>query len=316
MVKSTILCDDSETSHLVFPLLAGCDSGHSSIKTTTHKLCNLFYWRKIRRQVKQLVKECDVYHIYKSDLAAYPGLLQPLSIPATIWSSISMDFVEGLLKSQGKTVIFVVVDRLKKYAYFVAFAHPFTAINVAQVFLENIYKLHGLPNTIVSDRDKIFLSTFWKELFKLLQVNLHMSTAYHPQTNGQNEVVEVVDRTLIAREAPIDTMKFHLKRAQDIMKSHANKGRSDRQFKVGDWVYLKLQPHRQVTVRGVRCLKKEFFLVFNNQGVKAVEHVAMLERRLSRKGNATIVFVLVQWSNRSKEDAIWESIKDIHRRFP
>ena len=96
-----------------------------------------------------------------------------------------MDFIEGLPRSNGKTVIFVVVDRLTKYAHFMPLAHPFTAVQVAQVFLDSIYKLHGLPNTIESYRDKVFLSSFWKELFKLLQVQLLMSTAYHPQTDGK-----------------------------------------------------------------------------------------------------------------------------------
>ena len=139
--------------------------------------------------MKQMVRECVVCQRNKPNLAAYPGLLQPLPLPNSIWSHISMDFIESLPKSQGKTVILVVVDRLSKYAHFLPLSHPFTAIDVAQQFLDNIYKLHGLPTTIVSDRDKVFLSTFWKELFKLLQVKLHMSTSYHPQTDGQTEVV-------------------------------------------------------------------------------------------------------------------------------
>lgn len=111
--------------------------------------------------VKQIIQECDVCQRQKPDLSAYPGLLQPLPIPSTIWSSISMDFIEGLPSSHGKTFIYVVVDRLSKYAQFIALQHPFTASVVAQAFLDNVYKLHGLPTTIISDRDKIFLSYFW-----------------------------------------------------------------------------------------------------------------------------------------------------------
>ena len=100
---------------------------------------------------------------------------------------MSMDFAEGLPKSQGYSVIMVVVDRLTKYAHFVPVKHPYTASSIAQLFMDHIVKFHGLPHSIVSDRDTIFVSTFWKELFKLYRVKLAMSTAYHPQSDGQRE---------------------------------------------------------------------------------------------------------------------------------
>ncbi|GKC05854.1 retrotransposable element Tf2, partial [Tanacetum coccineum] len=112
----------------------------------------------------------------------------PLPILKLVWAEISMDFIEGLHSSNGKTIIFVVVDRLNKYAYFVPLSHTFTDAQIGQVFLENVYKLYGLPKVIVSDRDKVFLSLFWKELFKALQVILHLTTPYHPQSDGQTEV--------------------------------------------------------------------------------------------------------------------------------
>jgi len=98
-----------------------------------------------------------------------------------------MDFVEGLPKSDDYSVIVVVVDRLTKYAHFLPTKHPYTASMIAKLFLDTIVKLHGLPKTIVSDRDPIFLSNFWKELFRIYQVKLAMSTAYHPQSDGQTE---------------------------------------------------------------------------------------------------------------------------------
>jgi hypothetical protein len=93
-------------------------------------------------------------------------------------------------QSQGnKSVIMVVVDRLSKYAHFCTLPHPFTPTLVAQAFMDQIFKLHGMPTSIVSDRDPTFTSKFWQELFKLQGTQLQLSTSYHPQTDGQTEAV-------------------------------------------------------------------------------------------------------------------------------
>lgn len=185
--------------------------------------------------------------------------------------------------------------------------------------MDSVFKLHGMPKNIVSDRDSIFLSQFWKELFKLQKVNLHFSTAYHPQSDGQTEVVnrcieqylrcmcgeypkewaswlalaefwyntnyhsaikttpfevlygqqppthvpylpgfstvDAVDRSLVAREKLIHNLKHHLKAAKHRMKQMADKKRTDREFQVGDWVYVKLQPYKQHSLRSHHCQK-------------------------------------------------------------
>jgi hypothetical protein len=100
-----------------------------------------------------------------------------------------MDFIEGLPKSEGYNVILVVVDHFTKYAHFIPLKHPYTAISVARVLFDIVVKLHGLPQSIVSDRDKVFTSSVWKELFKLMGVQLHLSTAYHPQTDSHTKRV-------------------------------------------------------------------------------------------------------------------------------
>ena len=100
-----------------------------------------------------------------------------------------MDFIEGLSMSQGKNTIFVVVDRLSKSEYFMSLSHPFLAKTVAERFIEGIFKLHGMSKSIVSDRDPIFISKFWQEVFKMSCTKLSMSLAYHPQSDGQTEVI-------------------------------------------------------------------------------------------------------------------------------
>jgi hypothetical protein len=99
-----------------------------------------------------------------------------------------MDFIIGLPKSRNKSVIMEIFDRLSKYAHFCTLQHPFTASTMAQIFMYQVFKIHGMPHSIVSDRDPTFTSNFWQELFKQ-GTQLHLSTTYHPQTDGQTEVV-------------------------------------------------------------------------------------------------------------------------------
>jgi transposase InsO family protein len=98
-----------------------------------------------------------------------------------------MDFIEGLPRSKGKDVILVVVDRLTKYAHFLTLTHPLTTHQVATLFMDNIFKLHGPPKVIVSDRDKIFTSKIWQDIFTALKVDLHFSTSYHPESDSQTK---------------------------------------------------------------------------------------------------------------------------------
>ncbi|KAJ3684964.1 hypothetical protein LUZ61_014128 [Rhynchospora tenuis] len=161
--------------------------GHSGINVTYHKLKRYFYWPQLKQFVHDYITSCHTCQINKGEHTAYPRLLQPLPIPSEAWQSLGLDFITGLPKSMGKDVILVVVDRFTKYGYFIALAHPFTASTVAQAFLDNIYKLHGLPQNLISDRDPIFTSTFWRELMCKIGVQLNLSTTYQPQSDGQTE---------------------------------------------------------------------------------------------------------------------------------
>jgi hypothetical protein len=105
------------------------------------------------------------------------------------WQIVSLDFIEGLPKSGQFNCILVVVDKFSRYAHFIGLQHPFTAQTVAQAYMDNVYKLHSLPESIISDRDKVFTSKFWTELFRRSDTQLRMSSSYHPQTDGQTERV-------------------------------------------------------------------------------------------------------------------------------
>ena len=144
------------------------------------------------RMKQDIQKYCEKHTVCQRNkpLALTPaGLLMPPQIPHRVWEDISMGFIEGLPKSASYEVILVVVDQFSNYAHFLTLKHPFDAKTVADLFTKEIVRLHGFPQSIVSDKDEIFLSHFWNELFCLAGTKLNRSTAYHPQTDGQTEVV-------------------------------------------------------------------------------------------------------------------------------
>ena len=143
----------------------------------------------MKNKVQQYIRGYEVCQRCKYETQSPASLLQPLPIPIAMWSDLSRDFIGGLPKSQGYGTIMVVVDRLSKYAHFIPLTHPYSAKEVAEVFLKEVVRLHGFPTSIVFDRDRIFVSSFWFELFKLSSPKLKFSLAYHPQMDGQTEVV-------------------------------------------------------------------------------------------------------------------------------
>lgn len=163
--------------------------GHSGQQATYQRLKKLFSWTGQKQAVKEYVQQCLTCQQAKHELCKTPGLLQPLPLPKGPWQDVTMDFITGLPKSEGYEVIMVVVDRYTKFAHFIPLKHPFTASVVAKAFMQQVVRLHGVPLTITSDRDPIFTSKSWQELFTQLDTQLNMSTANHPQTDGQTERV-------------------------------------------------------------------------------------------------------------------------------
>jgi hypothetical protein len=117
--------------------------------------------------IRTFAAKCDTSQCNKGKTVKPPDTLQPLPLPPTIWMDIYMDFIIGLPKLGNNSVIIVVVDRLSKYAHLCCLQYLFTTSTVAQFFMDNIFKLHGMPHSIVSDHDPTFTSNFWQELFSL-----------------------------------------------------------------------------------------------------------------------------------------------------
>lgn len=165
------------------------NTGHLGITKTINRIKPKYYWKALRSDIIRYVKSCEC-QMSKASNQKPAGLLQPLDPPDTQWTHITMDFVTPLPQSsQGHNEIFVVVDRLSKMVRIVPLKPNLNALKIAQLFKDNIYRPHGIPLNIISDRDPIFLSKFWKELFRLLGTKLSPSSSFHPQTDRQSEIL-------------------------------------------------------------------------------------------------------------------------------
>ena len=129
------------------------------------------FWDGLKYDIQKFVAECLVCQQNKFETIKTSGLLQPLYFPSQHWEEISMDFIIGLPNSEGKSFIMVVVDRLTKYAHFIALSHPFKSSTICTTFMETIQKLHGYPKIILSDIDPIFLEIFGRNYFLVWVLN-------------------------------------------------------------------------------------------------------------------------------------------------
>ncbi|KAL0534457.1 hypothetical protein IC582_028748 [Cucumis melo] len=163
-------------------------SMHPSSTKMYQDLKRIYWWRNMKREVAEFVSRCLVCQQVKAPRQKPAGLLQPLSIPEWKWENVSMDFITRLPRTlRGFTMIWVVVDRLTKSAHFVMGKSTYTASKWAHLYMSEIVRLHGVPVSIVSDRDARFTSKFWKGLQTAMGTRLDFSTAFHLQTDGQTE---------------------------------------------------------------------------------------------------------------------------------
>ena len=192
-------------SELISMILNEAHCSRMSIHPGSTKMYNdlkrRFWWHGMKRDISDFVSRCLICQQVKAEHQVPSGLLQPIMIPEWKWDRVTMDFVSGLpLSASKKDAIWVVVDRLTKSAHFIPVRTDFSLDKLAELYVYQIVRLHGVPVSIVSDRDPRFTSRFWKKLQEALGTKLHFSTAFHPQTDGQSErIIQMLEDMLRCR---------------------------------------------------------------------------------------------------------------------
>ncbi|MCO5573974.1 hypothetical protein L7F22_027752 [Adiantum nelumboides] len=194
LTRKTMLC---VTQPLREKVMTECHcplfTGHRGIATTVKGVERYFYWPRLKKDVEEFVRSCLVCQKVKFDRLKAQGLLQPLPIPTHPWESIAMDFIFDLPRTQsGHDGIWTVNDRFSKQAHFIPVKKTVKPDHLARLFVAQIFRLHGMPETVVSDRDPRFTRVFWKAIWENIGKRLQFSSSFHPQTDGQSKIANSV----------------------------------------------------------------------------------------------------------------------------
>ncbi|GJP54247.1 hypothetical protein CLOM_g13357 [Closterium sp. NIES-68] len=186
-------------------------AGHFGSNKTLTGIAKHYYWPHMADDVQKFVTSCATCQRMKSSKQKKAGLLQPLPVPEQPWQVVSLDFITGLPPtSSGHDAILVVIDKFSKMGHFIPTHTTARTEETAQLFVRHIISQHGIPTTLISDRDPKFTSKFWKELMSLLGTKLAMSSAYHPQTDGQTERLNQIVEQLLRAACKDDISKWDL----------------------------------------------------------------------------------------------------------
>ncbi|GKD94910.1 putative reverse transcriptase domain-containing protein [Tanacetum coccineum] len=288
---------------------------HPGVDKMYHDLRDLYWWPGMKRDIAEYVSRCLTCSKIKAEHQKPSGLHQQPEIPEWKWEKITMDLVTKLPRSScGYDAIWVIVDRLTKSAHFLPIREDYKTEKLARIYINKIVARHGVPVSIISDRDGRFASHLWQALQKALGTKLHMSTAYHPETDGQSErtiqtledmlqacVMDfggIEESQLIGPEImqemteKIIQIKEMLKTARSRQKSYADKRRKPLEFKVGDRVLLKVSPWN-----GVVRFGKKGKLAPRYVGPCA-STIEIVERDVKKLKRRRIPLVKVRWNSR------------------
>ncbi len=188
-------------------------AGHGGAKCTTTFLKKSYYWPNLKDNAEEYVKICLTCKQNQTFNKKQTGLLQPLPILEGLWESVSMDFMVSLPPSRGFDAIMVVVDRFSKMAHFIRTKDEAMAQKKGRLFFTHVFKHHGLPKDIVSNRNPKFISKFWRALWKRMGSELKMNISFRPQTDGQIERVNIMIQQFLSNYVAVDQQDWvdHLK---------------------------------------------------------------------------------------------------------
>ncbi|KAI3754594.1 hypothetical protein L1987_54381 [Smallanthus sonchifolius] len=233
-------------------------SVHPGADKMYHDLKEFYWWPGMKKDIALYVGKCLTCSKVKAEHQKPSGLLQQPEIPQWKWEQISMDFITKLPRtSSGHDSIWVIVDRLTKSAHFLPIREDYKMEKLSRLYINEVVTRHGVPLSIISDRDSRFTSRFWQSLQKALGTRLNLSTAYHPQTDGQSErTIQTLEDMLHAQITgpeliqettdKILQIQERLKASRDHQKSYADNRRKPLEFQVGDRVLLKVSPWKGV----------------------------------------------------------------------
>nr|GEZ82906.1 retrotransposon protein, putative, Ty3-gypsy subclass [Tanacetum cinerariifolium] len=292
----------------------------------------------MKRDIAEYISRCLTCSKIKAEHQKPSGLLQQPEIPEWKWEKITMDLVTKFPRSSGGyDAIWVIVDRLTKSAHFLPIREDYKTKKLSRTYINEIVARHGVPVSIISDRDGRFTSHLWQALQEVLGTKLHMSTAYHPETDGQKKIIQIKER---------------LKTARSHQKSYADKRRKPLEFKVGDRVLLKVSPWKGVIRFGkkgklapryvgpfeiVECVRPVPYWLKLPQELSCVHdtfHVSNLKKCLAKPdvqvpldeieidGNLhflkrrRITLVKVRWNSRQGAEYTWEREDQFRKKYP
>ncbi|GJS73548.1 putative reverse transcriptase domain-containing protein [Tanacetum coccineum] len=274
-LRDLVMHESHKSKYSIHP---GSDKMYQDLKP-------LYWWPNMKADIATYVSKCLTYAKVKAEHQKPSGLLQQPEIPVWKWERITMDFVSGLPRTpSGYDTIWVIVDRLTKSAHFLPMKKKDSMEKLTRLYLKEIVCIHGVPVSIISDRDSHFTSRFWRSLQEALGTNLDMSTAYHPQTDGQSErTIQTLEDMLCAcvidfgsswdrhlplveflynnnyhasiKAAPYEALYKrvdHLYAGASRQKSYADKRAKPLEFEVGDMVLLKVSPWKGAVHFGKR----------------------------------------------------------------